>query len=105
VTVWLTIVAAGVGCYLLRISLVALLGGRQLSPAAVRTAGYVMPAAFASLAAVAVLDATRDRGSGSADPAPLLGALVAAGVAKRTSSSTIALVAGLASAAAVAAIR
>jgi branched-subunit amino acid transport protein len=105
VIVWLTIVAAGIGCYLLRISLVALLGGRQLSPADVRTAGYVMPAAFASLAAVAVLDATQDSGSGTVDPAPLLGALVAAGVAKRTSSSTAALVAGLTAAAAVTAAR
>lgn len=102
-TVWLTIVAAGMGCYLLRISLVALLGGRQPSPTAVRTAGYVMPAAFASLAAVAVLEATRS--DGGTDPAPLLAGLVTAAVARRTSSSTTALVAGVAVAALTTAIR
>lgn len=97
-TVWFTVLAAGVGCYLLRISLVALLGARQPSAAAIRTAGYVMPAAFAALAATAVHDATRD-GSGT-DPAPLLAGLAVVIVARRTSSSTTALVAGLAVAAA-----
>ena len=98
-TVWLTVIGAGLGCYLLRISLVALLGARQPSAASLRTAGYVMPAAFAALAATAVHDATRD-GPGT-DPAPLLAGLAVALVARRTSSSTTALVAGLAVAAAV----
>jgi hypothetical protein len=56
-----------------------------------------MPAAFASLAAVAVLGAAR--AGGGVDAAPVLGALATVGVARRTSSSTTALVAGLATAA------
>ncbi len=102
-TVWLTVLAAGVGCYLLRISLVALLGARQPSEAAIRTAGYVMPAAFAALAATAVHDATRD--GGGTDPAPMLAGLAVAIVARRTSSSTTALVVGLAVAVAVTHLR
>lgn len=97
-TVLLTVVAAGVGSYVLRISLVAALGARRPSDAALRTASHVMPAAFAALAAVAVRDAVRaDQGT---DPAPLLGGLVVAIVVRRTASSTTALAAGLAVAAA-----
>jgi branched-subunit amino acid transport protein len=102
-TALITVVAAGIGCYLLRISLVALLGDRQPSDEAVRTAGYVMPAAFASLATVALVGATRD--GGDTDPTPVLAGLVTAGVARRTSSSTTALVAGLVTAAVTTAIR
>ena len=89
---WLTVVAAGVGCYLLRISLVLLLGRQQPSPALVRVAGLVMPAAFATLAAAALVH-TADAGAGHAI-APLLGAGVTAFVATRR-SSTSALVAGM----------
>lgn len=97
-TVLLTVVAAGVGSYVLRISLVAALGARRPSEAALRTASHVMPAAFAALAAAALHDAVRaDEGT---DPAPLVAGLVVAVVVRRTSSSTTALVAGLAVAAA-----
>lgn len=102
-TALLTVVAAGIGCYLLRISLVVVLAGRQPSPATVRLAGHVMPAAFASLAAVAIVDATAPADGGT-DPAPLLAGLVTVVVARRASSSTTALAAGLAAAALTAAI-
>ena len=102
-TALVTVVVAGVGCYLLRISLVVLLAGRQPSPATIRLAGHVMPAAFASLAAVAILDATAPADGGT-DPAPLIAGLVTVVVARRASSATTALVAGLAAAALTTAI-
>ena len=96
-TTWLTVIVAGIGCYLLRVSLVVLLSGRQPSTTTMRVAGYVMPAAFASLAAAALL---RTGGAGTPHPAAaLLGAAVTGAVAVRTSSSTTALIAGVATAA------
>ena len=90
---WIAVIVAGAGCYALRISLVAVLGDRQPSERLVRSASYVMPAAFASLAAAALVH-TADAGSAHA-VAPAIGATVTATVAVRTSSSTTALVAGL----------
>ena len=101
-TAWITVLVAGAGCYALRISMVAFLGGREPSAATLRLAGLVMPAAFASLAAAALLRTAED-GAGDAAAAGL-GAGVAAVVATRTSNSTAALVAGLAAAASVTAL-
>lgn len=101
-TTWATVLLAGVGCYLLRISLVAFLGRREPSATTIRLAGLVMPAAFASLAAAALFRTT-EQGATDAT-APLLGAAVAAGVAVRTSNSNAALLAGLATAAAATAL-
>ncbi len=101
-TAWITVLVAGAGCYALRISMVAFLGERQPSAATLRLAGLVMPAAFASLAAAALLRSAEDGTSEAI--APLLGAGVAAVVAARTSNSTAALVAGLGAAASVTAV-
>jgi branched-subunit amino acid transport protein len=53
-TAWIVVLVAGAGTYLLRISLVALLAGLEPPAWLTRVAGYVVPAAFAGLAAVAV---------------------------------------------------
>ncbi len=93
---WLTVLIAGAGCYLFRISMVALLRGRQPSAAAIRRAGYVMPAAFAALAAVGLMHTA---GAGTADAViTLVGAVATTVVALRTKNSNAALVAGLATA-------
>ena len=94
---WVAVIAAGAGCYALRLSMLVVLGAREPSADTVRRAGYVMPAAFASLAAAALMS-TADAGSAHAT-APAVGAVVTATVAARTSSSTFALLAGLAAAA------
>ena len=95
-TAWLTVLIAGAGCYLLRISMVALLDRRLPSAATTRLAGYVMPAAFAALAAAGLLH-TAEAGAGEAVIA-VLGAAVTMLVAIRTKSSNAALMAGLAAA-------
>lgn len=95
-TAWLAVLIAGAGCYLLRISLVALLDGRQPSAATTRLAGYVMPAAFAALAAVGLLHIAT---TSAADAViAVLGAAVTTFVAIRTKNSNAALIAGLAAA-------
>jgi branched-subunit amino acid transport protein len=99
-TTWLTVVAAGLGCYLLRISLVAAMGEREPSPNFVRMAHHVMPAAFAALAATSLLH-TAEGGAGHST-APVVGAAVTATVASRASSTT-ALIAGITATAVVAA--
>ena len=95
-TAWLTVLIAGAGCYVLRISMVALLDGRQPSPTTTRFAGYVMPAAFAALAAAGLFHAA-EAGAGDAAIA-VVGAAVTTLVAIRTKSSNAALMAGLAAA-------
>lgn len=101
-TTWITVLVAGAGCYALRVSLVAFLGRGEPSAGTVRLAGLVMPAAFASLAAAALLRSAED---GAAEAiAPVLGAGAAALVAARTHNSTAALVAGLATAASLTAL-
>lgn len=96
-TAWLTVLISGAGCYLLRISLVALLDGRQPSAGTTRLAGYVMPAAFAALAAVGLLHTAT---TSAADALiAVLGAAVTTIVAIRTKNSNAALMAGLAAAA------
>jgi len=95
-TAWLSVLIAGVGCYLLRISMVALLDGRQPSAATTRLAVYVMPAAFAALAAGGLLHAAE---TGADDSViAVVGAAVTMFVAVRTKNSNTALIAGLAAA-------
>ena len=91
---WVAVIAAGAGCYALRVSMLVVLRAREPSVDTVRRAGYVMPAAFASLAAAALVS-TADAGAAHA-VAPGVGATMTAVVAARTSSSTYALLAGLA---------
>jgi len=94
VNAWIVIVAAGVGSYLLRLSMV-MLTGRITTPAILeRAAGFVAPAAFAALAAASI--ATACMGLGATQAAAPLAAVAAAIIAAlRTGSSYAAIVAGM----------
>ena len=50
---WIVIVAAGLGSYLFRLSMIILAGRITMPPYLERASGLVVPAAFAALAAVA----------------------------------------------------
>jgi branched-subunit amino acid transport protein len=92
-SVWIAIVVAGVGSYLLRMLPVALLGLVR-TPAWLDRAGVlVAPVAFAALAATAVAGGA---GTGAGVLARLVAVTVAAGVAHRTRSTAATLVAGMA---------
>lgn len=92
-SVWIAIVAAGIGSYLLRMLPVALLGLFR-TPAWLDRAGLlVAPVAFAALAATAVAGGT---GTGAGVLAKLVAVTVAAGVAHRTRSTAATLVVGMA---------
>ena len=89
---WLVIAAAGVGTYLLRISMIALAARTALPPVLGRATRFAVPAAFAALAAAGLA------GQVTADAASLapVGAVVASVVAVRwTGSAHAALLAGM----------
>jgi branched-subunit amino acid transport protein len=92
VNAWLVIVAAGVGSYLFRISLIAVAARTALPPVLGRATSFAVPAAFAALAATALA------GQVTVDAASLapLGAMATAVLAvRRTGSAYAALVAGM----------
>lgn len=92
-SVWLLIVGAGIGTYLLRVSMVALLSNVETPVWVDRITSFVMPAAFAALAASAVL---RAGGVASVESVPrVVAILVAIAVAHRTRSTPLTLTAGL----------
>lgn len=91
-TPWIVIIIAGTGTFLFRISLVAVFSGRDAPPWLERSAGYVVPTAFAALAAIS-LSVPAGGGLGEAAP-PLIAAAVTATVALRSTAPT-ALAAGL----------
>lgn len=89
---WLVIAAAGVGSYLLRISMIALAARTTLPPVLGQATRFAVPAAFAALAAAGLA------GQITVDPASLapVGAVATAVVAVRCTGSTYAaLVAGM----------
>ncbi len=89
---WLVVVAAGVGTYLLRISMIALAARTALPPVLGRATRFAVPAAFAALAAAGLA------GQITADAASLapVGAVAAAVLAvRRTGSTHAALVVGM----------
>ena len=91
---WIVIVAAGLGSYLFRLSMIILTGRITMPPSAERASGLVVPAAFAALAAAGV--ATACTGLGITQAAAPLGAVAVAVIAVlRTGSSYAAIVAGL----------
>jgi branched-subunit amino acid transport protein len=93
-SIWIAIVVAGIGSYLLRMLPVALLGLFR-TPAWLDRAGVlVAPVAFAALAATAVAGGTGGTGAGVL--ARLVAVTVAAGVAHRTRSTAATLVVGMA---------
>lgn len=89
------IVIIGIGSYLIRLSFIAAIGTRSLSPALERPLKYVAPAVLAALVAPAVI--LKD---GSADLAPLsnpkfLAAFIAALVAWKTRSVVATIIVGM----------
>ncbi|HZB48497.1 MAG TPA: AzlD domain-containing protein [Mycobacteriales bacterium] len=92
-SVWIAIVLAGLGSYLLRMLPVALLG-RFPTPAWLDRAGVlVAPVAFAALAATAVAGGA---GMDTNVLARVVAVTVAAGVAHRTRSTAATLAVGMA---------
>jgi branched-subunit amino acid transport protein len=91
---WIVIVAAGLGSYLFRLSMI-MLAGRVTTPAYLeRAAVFVAPAAFAALAAAGIATACMHLGATQA-AAPLAAVAVAVIAVLRTGSSYAAIVAGL----------
>jgi branched-subunit amino acid transport protein len=92
VNTWLVVVAAGVGTYLLRISMIALAARTALPPVLGRATRFAVPVAFAALAAAGLA------GQITGDAASLapVGAVAAAVLAvRRTGSTHAALVVGM----------
>jgi branched-subunit amino acid transport protein len=89
---WAAVVAAGVGTYLLRISMVVLAARRGVPDWLERVTGHAVPAAFAALATAAL---GRHVGFEAAALAPLGALVVAVIVVWRTGSSPTAVLAGM----------
>jgi branched-subunit amino acid transport protein len=93
-TAWLVVLAAGLGSYLFRISMVVLVG-RIGSPARFeRASDLVVPSAFAALAAGGVVAGC----TGASVPeaiAPLAAVVAAVAAVRRTGSPHAAIVAGM----------
>ena len=91
---WIVIVAAGLGSYLFRLSMIVLAGRITMPAYLERASGLVAPAAFAALAAASI--ATACMGLGATQAAAPLAAVAAAIIAAlRTGSSYAAIVAGM----------
>jgi branched-subunit amino acid transport protein len=94
-SVWLVIVVVGLGTYLFRVSMLALVGGRAPSPLFERTSKLVVPAAFSALAAGGITAAWAGAGAGSGAVAPLAAAAVAGVAVHRTGSARVAILVGM----------
>jgi branched-subunit amino acid transport protein len=92
-TIWVAIVAIGVGTFLIRYSFIGLVGDRRLPDWATRLLRYVPMAVMPGLAAPLVVwpQAT----SGESDPARVLAALVALAIGAATRSVLGAIVGGM----------
>ena len=91
---WIVIVAAGLGSYLFRLSMIILTGRITMPPSFERASGLADPAAFAALAATGVAAACR--GLDLTQAAAPLAAVAAAVIAVlRTGSSQAAILAGM----------
>ena len=91
---WIVIVAAGLGSYLLRLSMIMLIGRLTMPPWLERASGLVGPAAFAALAAAGVAAACADLGVTQA-AAPLAAVAAAVIAVSRTGSPQAAILVGL----------
>ena len=91
---WIVIVAAGLGSYLFRLSMIILTSRITMPPFLERASGLVAPAAFAALAAAGIATACMHLGATQA-AAPLAAVAVAIIAVLRTGSSYAAIVAGL----------
>jgi len=91
---WIVILAAGLGSYLFRLSMIILTGRITMPPSFERASGLADPAAFAALAATGVAAACR--GLDLTQAAAPLAAVAAAVIAVlRTGSSQAAILAGM----------
>ncbi len=92
-TAWAVVIAAGIGTYLLRVSVVAAID-RVRAPAAMeRLAGFVIPAAFAGLAASALAGPVGTGGSEGLAVGSAAGVTLV--VAARGRAAPVAFAAGL----------
>lgn len=92
-TVWLVVVAVGVGSFLFRISMLVVAARAGLPTVLARAARFAVPTAFASLATTSLVGrVTADLASAAPTAAALLVAVVAV---RRTGSRHAALVAGM----------
>lgn len=89
----LVVVTVGIGSYLFRLSMVALLGRAGSSDRFERASSFVVPSAFAALATGSVVAGLSGHGAGSI--APLAAVSLAAVAVRRTGSPRAALVAGM----------
>jgi branched-subunit amino acid transport protein len=91
-TPWLVVAAAGVGSYLLRVSMLVLAARRGVPGVVQRAARFATPTAFAALAATAVAHSATVGDNALAPFAAVVAAVVAV---ERTGSPRAALLAGL----------
>ena len=94
-TAWLVVLAVGAGTYLFRVSLVGLVGRRGASPRFERAARFVVPSAFAALAAGSVAAATAAATSPGQAVAPVAAVAAALVAVRRTGSPRAALLVGM----------
>ena len=90
---WLVIVSVGVGSYLFRLSMVALVGRAGSSDRFERASGFVVPSAFAALATSGIVAGLGGHGAASITPLAAVGVAVLA--VRRTGSPHAAMVAGM----------
>lgn len=93
-SVWLVVLAAGVGSYLFRLSMVVLVERIGTPARLARATTFVVPASFGALAAGGVVANTAGAGMVPAIP-PLLAVAVAVVAVRRTGSSYAAIAAGM----------
>lgn len=93
-TAWLVVLAAGLGTYLLRISMVVLVGRIGSTAPFERASALVVPSAFAALATGGVI-ASSTGTSGLAMIAPLAAVAAAVVATRRTGSPRAAIIAGM----------
>lgn len=92
--VWLVVLAAGVGSYLFRISMIVLVERIGMSAPFERASALVVPAAFAALAAGGI--AANSMADELAHAVPSIVAVaVAVAIVRHTGSSYMAIVAGM----------
>jgi len=91
---WIVIVAAGLGSYLFRLSMIILTGRITVPPSLERASGLVVPAAFAALASAGVAAAGGGLGI-TRSAAPLVAVAAAVIAVLRTGSSQAAILVGL----------
>lgn len=92
--VWLVILAAGIGSYLFRLSMIVLTDRLTMPPAFETISTLVAPAAFAALAAAGIATACLDAGAAGA-AAPLAAVAVAVIAVVRTGSPYAAVLTGM----------